>query len=80
LILLAALLLGRFSWNVPWPNPQGEIPTPVTGEAERAAYDLRVYRFAPHVEQDKRVLLVVYDDHTLMRRAQALAARSRLAG
>src|SRR6478735_5488000 len=72
LLLLAALLLARFSWNMPWADAQGgEIPTPVTGEAERAAYDLRVFRFAPAVEQDRRVLLVVYDDQTL------IAARKR---
>jgi adenylate cyclase len=66
LLLLAALLLGRFSWNMPWPNADGQIETPVTGDAERAAYDLRVFRFAPSVEQDDRVLLVVYDDRTLI--------------
>ena len=43
-LLIAALLLARFSWNIPWPNAEGGIETPVTGEAERAAYDLRVFR------------------------------------
>jgi adenylate cyclase len=66
LLLLAAVLLARFSWNLPWPNADGQIETPVTGDAERAAYDLRVFRFAPSVEQDDRILLVVYDDRTLI--------------
>ena len=39
-LLLVALLLARFSWNLPWPDANGgEFPTPVTGEAERALYD-----------------------------------------
>jgi adenylate cyclase len=66
LLLLAALLLARFSWNIPWPNAEGRMETPVTGEAERAAYDLRAFLYAPSVEQDERVLLVVYDDRTLI--------------
>lgn len=66
-LLLAALLLARFSWNVPWPDARGgAFATPITGEAERALYDYRVFRFAPSVEQDARVLEVVYDDQTLM--------------
>src|SRR6187399_559901 len=71
LLLLIALLLARFSWNMPWPNADGEFKTPATGDAERALYDLRVFRLAPSVEQDQRVLLVVYDDQTLF------AARKR---
>ena len=51
---------------MPWPDADGEIQTPVTGEAERALYDSRVFRFAPSVEQDERLLLVVYDDQTLI--------------
>ena len=72
LLLVAALLLARFSWDLPWVDAQGaDVPTPVTGEAERALYDYRVFRFAPSVRQDERVLLVVYDDQTL------IAARKR---
>ncbi len=67
LLLVAALLLARFSWNLPWPDAQGgEFPTPVTGEAERALYDYRVFRSAPSVTQDERVLLVAYVDETLI--------------
>ena len=67
LLLIAALLLARFSWNLPWVDAQGaSVPTLVTGEAERALYDYRVFRFAPSVGQDDRVLMVVYDDQTLI--------------
>ncbi|MGZ3171791.1 MAG: CHASE2 domain-containing protein [Croceibacterium sp.] len=54
-LLLAALFLARFSWH-----------TPITDDAERALYDLRSYLFAPKVEQDNRILLVVYNDQTLI--------------
>jgi adenylate cyclase len=54
-LLLAALLLARFSWFMP-----------ITGDAERAMYDLRSYLFAPKVAQDDRILLVVYNDQTLI--------------
>jgi adenylate cyclase len=55
LLLLAAVLLARFSWQLP-----------LTGDAERGLYDLRVYAFAPQVEQDERVVMVVYTDQTLI--------------
>jgi adenylate cyclase len=72
LMLAVALLLARFSWNLPSVDAHGaQVPTPVTGEAERALYDYRVFRFAPSVGQDPRVLMVVYDDQTL------IAARKR---
>ncbi|HET9628601.1 MAG TPA: adenylate/guanylate cyclase domain-containing protein [Novosphingobium sp.] len=58
--LLLALLLAVFAWRVPG-----------LGDAERSLYDLRSYLAAPQVEQDPRVLLVVYDDQTL------IAARKR---
>ena len=54
-LLIAAVLLARFSWFMP-----------VSGDAERAIYDLRSYLFAPKVAQDDRVLLVVYNDQTLI--------------
>lgn len=60
LFLLAALLLARFSWHLP-----------LTGEAERGLYDLRSYLLAEQVEQDDRILMVVYNDQTL------IAARKR---
>ncbi len=55
LLLVAALLLARYSWDVP-----------VLGDAERAAYDLRAFVSATRVDQDSRVQLVVYDDQTLI--------------
>ena len=55
LFLLAALLLARFSWHLP-----------LTGEAERGLYDLRTYLLADQVEQDDRVLMIVYNDQTLI--------------
>jgi adenylate cyclase len=54
-LLLAALLLARFSWFMP-----------ITGDAERALYDVRSYLFAPKAAQDDRILLVVYNDQTLI--------------
>ena len=54
-LLIAAVLLARFSWFMP-----------VSGDAERAIYDLRSYLLAPKVAQDDRVLLVVYNDQTLI--------------
>jgi adenylate cyclase len=55
LLLIVALLLARFSWF-----------TPITDDGERALYDLRTYLFAPRVDQDKRILIVDYDDSTLI--------------
>lgn len=60
LLLLAALGLAGASWLIPG-----------VGDAERSLYDLRAYLAAPHVDQDNRVQLVVYDDQTL------IAARKR---
>jgi adenylate cyclase len=62
-----ALFVARYSWVL----PDGEEPTPLTSEAERAFYDLRAYYAADLVEEDKRIVLVVYTDQTL------IAARKR---
>mgnify|MGYP002780310876 CR=1 FL=1 len=67
LLLLAALFIARFSWVL----PDGKVPTPLTGEAERALYDLRAYYAADLVGQDDRIVMVVYTDQTL------IAARKR---
>ncbi len=64
LLVLLALFIARFSWNLPGTNGA---PTPLTSDAERALYDLRAYFTAPMVEQDDRIVLVVYDDQTLIR-------------
>lgn len=55
LLLFAALLLARFSWTLPF-----------TGVAESALYDSRVFEMADRVEQDQRVVMVVYNDDTLI--------------
>ena len=61
-LLLAALLIARFSWYIPG-----------TIEAERALFDFRQFVQANRdaVEQDDRVLMIVYNDQTL------IAARKR---
>ena len=52
--LLAAILIARFSWQLPLINA-----------AERALYDARATLMAPKVEQDGRIILVTYNDETL---------------
>lgn len=61
--LVLALLLARFSWHLP-----------LTGDAERALYDIRFAPAAAAVAQDERIVLVTYDDQTL----RALQKRSPL--
>lgn len=67
MLLCVALFIARYSWVL----PDGSEPTPLTSEAERAFYDLRAYYSADLVEEDNRVVLVVYTDQTL------IAARKR---
>ncbi len=62
LLLLLAIFLARFSWVL----PGGEEPTPLTNDAERALYDTRAYLAGDLVEQDDRIILVVYDDQALI--------------
>ncbi|MDP4605252.1 MAG: adenylate/guanylate cyclase domain-containing protein [Erythrobacter sp.] len=66
-LMCVALFIARYSWVL----PDGSVPTPLTSEAERAFYDLRAYFSADLVEEDQRVVLVVYTDQTL------IAARKR---
>ena len=54
LFLIVAILIARFSWQMP-----------LIDAAERALYDARATLMAPHVEQDKRITLVTYNDETL---------------
>src|SRR5688572_12212129 len=54
-LLVAAMLLARFSWQLP-----------VTDQAENRLFDLRSHELAEPVPQDKRIALVVYTDRTLM--------------
>lgn len=62
-VLCAALFIARFSWVLPY----GQVPTPLTSEAERALNDLRAYYAADLVEQDDRITLVTYTDQTLIK-------------
>jgi adenylate cyclase len=52
-VLAAAVLVARYSWNPPTLN------------LERAMYDVRVSMTAPKVEQDQRIVLLVYKEATL---------------
>lgn len=54
LFLLLALLIARTSWQIPLIN-----------DAERALYDARATLMAPKVAQDKRIVLITYNDETL---------------
>ena len=58
LLIVAALGIGYFSWRLP-----------ITGSAERALYDARLYVEANQraVDQDPRVVMVVFDDQTLIK-------------
>jgi len=62
LLVLIAVFIGRFSWTL----PDGEEPTPLTNAAELALYDMRAWLSADLVEQDDRIVLVVYDDQALI--------------
>ncbi|MCP5397520.1 MAG: adenylate/guanylate cyclase domain-containing protein [Sphingomonadaceae bacterium] len=55
-MVLFALLLARMSWD--WP---------LAVNAEDAFYDMRTVLLAEPAEQDDRVLMVVYDDQTLIK-------------
>ena len=56
LVFLAlAVLLARFTWEVP-----------LLSDAERALYDARATAMAPIVEPDQRIIMVTYDDQTLL--------------
>jgi adenylate cyclase len=63
LFLVLALILARFSWNLP-----------LASDAERALFDIRFARSAARVGQDDRIVLITYDDQTL----RALQKRSPL--
>jgi len=63
LMLLVALFIARFSWELPLIE---DAPTPLTNDAEVALYDMRAWLAADMVEQDDRIVLVVYDDQALI--------------
>ena len=54
-MLLLALLIARWNWALPF-----------IGSAERALYDVRASSLAPRVAQDDRIVLVVYNDKTVI--------------
>ncbi len=54
LVLVLALLVGRYSWNMPFAL-----------SAERGLYDVRVDLSAPRIDQDDRIVLVVFTEETL---------------
>jgi adenylate cyclase len=54
-ILCAAILISGSSWSLP-----------VIRNAERALYDLRLAATAAAVEQDDRIVMIVFNDQTLM--------------
>ena len=55
LLVLLGAFLARYSWKVP-----------LLSDAERVLYDIRLTLTTERVEQDRRVLLVVYTDDTLI--------------
>ncbi|WP_271079415.1 adenylate/guanylate cyclase domain-containing protein [Aurantiacibacter sp. MUD61] len=55
LMLILALLLARFSWQI-W----------FTDTAERALYDAREYYLSELVEPDMRVVIIAFDDQALI--------------
>lgn len=61
-LVLFAVFIARFSWTM----PGSEEPTVLTNDAERALYDTRAYLAADLVEQDDRIILVVFDDQALI--------------
>jgi adenylate cyclase len=54
LVLLLGLLIARYSWNLPFALA-----------AERGLYDVRADLTAPRVDQDDRIVLVVFTEETL---------------
>lgn len=54
LLLAGALLLARYAWKLP-----------LAIEAERALFDWRQVLTAPKVDQDDRIVMIVYTDETL---------------
>ena len=63
LFIALGLVFARYSWDIP-----------LAKDAERGLYDIRMLETAERVEQDDRIVLVVYTDETL----EALAKRSPL--
>ncbi|MXP45803.1 CHASE2 domain-containing protein [Altererythrobacter luteolus] len=58
LLVVIALIIARFGWSMP-----------IIAQAETGMYDLRAYEVAGRnaVEQDDRIIMVVYDEQTLIK-------------
>lgn len=63
LLVVIAIFIARYSWELPGTE---DAPTPLTNDAEVALYDMRAWLAADLVEQDERIVLVVYDDQALI--------------
>ena len=63
LLVCFAIFIARYSWELPGTE---DAPTPLTNDAEVALYDMRAWLAADLVEQDERIVLVVYDDQALI--------------
>jgi adenylate cyclase len=79
-LMLLAVFIGRYSWELPQWFADAEVPLladreiPVISNAERTLYDLRALYSAPQSEQDQRLQILAYTDQTLI----ALKKRSPL--
>lgn len=62
LLLVIALFVAGWDWSKPL-GAEREVPS---ADAERGLYDWRAATFAPRVGQDSRILMLVYDDQTLI--------------
>ena len=54
-MIVLAVFLARFSWKMPF-----------AADAEATLFDFRAAAAAPHVNQDDRIVIVAYDDETLI--------------
>ncbi|HEX8215588.1 MAG TPA: adenylate/guanylate cyclase domain-containing protein [Allosphingosinicella sp.] len=63
LFMILGLVFARYSWDIP-----------LAKDAERGLYDIRLNQTSPRVDQDGRIVLIVYTDETL----EALGKRSPL--
>lgn len=79
-LMLLAVIVGRYSWELPRWFEDSAVPLlsdreiPVIADAERTLYDLRAIQSALQAPQDERIQIVAYTDQTLI----ALKKRSPL--
>ncbi|HMP55657.1 MAG TPA: CHASE2 domain-containing protein, partial [Novosphingobium sp.] len=71
-LMLLAVFVGRFSWELPpWFETAGvpllsDREIPVISDAERTLYDLRALQSAPQADQDQRIQIIAYTAQTLI--------------